>query len=58
MSLFIRLSLSLLTLPISLLVSAQPAAAVQFTDVTKAAGISFTHFKGNKGKESTLATKI
>src|SRR5215468_4872784 len=54
MSLFIRLSQSLLTLPISLLVSVQPAASVQFTDVTKAAGISFTHFKGNNGTSTIL----
>jgi hypothetical protein len=54
MSLFIRLSQLLLTLPISLLVSAQPAATVQFTDVTKAAGISFTHFNGNNGTSTIL----
>ncbi|HKC88424.1 MAG TPA: VCBS repeat-containing protein, partial [Blastocatellia bacterium] len=54
MSIFIRLSQLLLTLPISLLVIAQPAATVQFTDVTKAAGISFTHFKGNNGTSTIL----
>ncbi|HEU0178096.1 MAG TPA: CRTAC1 family protein [Blastocatellia bacterium] len=54
MSLFIRLSLSLLTLPISLLICPQPAATVQFTDITKAAGITFTHYKGNNGTSTIL----
>src|SRR5262249_61295036 len=54
MSLFFRLNLLLLTLPVSLLVCPQPAATTQFTNITKAAGISFTHFKGNNGTSTIL----
>jgi len=54
MSLFFRLNLLLLTLPISLFVYPEPAATVQFTNITKAAGITFTHFKGNNGTSTIL----
>src|SRR4030095_6098523 len=54
MSLFFRLSLLLLTSPFSLLVYPMPAATIQFTDITKAAGITFTHFKGNNGTSTIL----
>src|SRR5215467_14198713 len=54
MSLFFRLNLLLLTLPVSLLVCPQPAATTQFTNITKAAGITFTHFKGNNGTSTIL----
>src|SRR5262249_61736340 len=54
MSLFFRLSMSLLALPVSLLVWRQPAPTVQFTNITKAAGITFTHYKGNNGTSTIL----
>src|SRR5262247_3106019 len=54
MSLFTRLSLSFLAIPISLLIHPRPVATVQFTNVTKAAGITFTHFKGNNGTSTIL----
>src|SRR5262249_1640 len=54
MSLFFRLNLLLLTIPISLLVCPEPAATTQFTNITKAAGITFTHFKGNNGTSTIL----
>src|SRR5215468_4881369 len=54
MSLFFRLNLLLLTIPISLLVCPEPAATTQFTNNTKAAGITFTHFKGNNGTSTIL----
>src|SRR5262249_36398160 len=54
MSLFFRLSMSLLALPVSLLVWRQPAPTVQFTNITKAAGITFTHYKSNNGTSTIL----
>src|SRR5262245_47588364 len=54
MSLYFRLSLALLSLPVSLLLWRQPASTVQFTNITKAAGITFTHYKGNNGTSTIL----
>jgi hypothetical protein len=55
MSLVVRLSLLLLiTFPAPMLLRPRTAPTIQFTNVTKAAGISFTHFKGNQGTSTIL----
>src|SRR5262245_17761864 len=55
MSFFFRLTLLLIiTFPAPALLRQQTAPTVQFTNITKAAGVSFTHFKGNQGTSTIL----
>jgi hypothetical protein len=54
MSLFLRTSLPILAILTSLFARLQPATYPRFTNVTKEAGINFTHFNGKNGTATIL----
>src|SRR5689334_23016281 len=54
MAFFFRVSPPILALLVPLFVQQQPPVTTQFTNITKEAGISFTHFKGNNGTSTIL----
>jgi enediyne biosynthesis protein E4 len=48
---FLAFVIIVLALPATHILSRTPAPAIQFTDVTKAAGLTFTHYNGAFGKK-------